>query len=194
MMIRFNTILVLLLGLVVQINAQSLWKADPAHSNVQFEVTHLAISTVTGSFGKVHCTVKSDGNDFDGAMITASVNVDEISTENLTRDKHLKQDDFFNVKLFPEIKFISNAFKKVSDNKYELSGDLTIRDVTKKVTFPVEYSGQIALGKKVVSAFKANFIINRFDYGLKWNDTLDTGSLVVGEDVSVTLNLELVRQ
>ncbi len=179
---------------VGQVYAQTVWKADPVHSNIQFEVTHLAISTVTGSFNDVNCTVKSKSKDFNGASILATVNVDDISTENMTRDKHLKQDDFFNAQMYPKIKFVSSSFSKLSDSEYELKGDLTIRDVTKSVTIPVDYSGQITLGKKVVSAFKANFKINRFDYGLKWNDTIDTGSLVVGEDVDVTLNLELVKQ
>ena len=174
--------------------AQTTWKADPVHSNVQFEVTHLAISTVTGKFTNLDCTITSKRDDFSGADVRASVKVNDISTENLTRDKHLKQDDFFNAVKFPSISFTSSNFKKLSDNKYELVGDLTIRDVTKTITIPVDYSGQITLGKKVVSAFKANFTINRFDYGLKWNDTLDTGSLVVGDEVNVTLNLEMVKQ
>ncbi|MFY0627479.1 MAG: YceI family protein [Reichenbachiella sp.] len=174
--------------------AQVKWKADPANSNVQFEVTHLAISSVTGKFTSIDCTINSPKKSFDGAVIEAKVSVNDIATGNLTRDKHLKEDDFFNNSEFPTMVFKSTSFKKASTTRYELSGNLTIRDVTKEISFPAEYSGMINLGEKTISVFKAEFTINRFDYNLKWDDTLDTGSLVVGEDVFVSLSLEFVKQ
>lgn len=173
---------------------QTTWIADPANSNVQFEVTHLAISSVTGKFTAVECTVKSGKKDFSDAEIVAQVKVNDIWTGNMTRDKHLKEDDFFNNGKYPLLQFKSTSFTKASEQRYQLTGDLTIRDITKQISVPVEYSGMIMLGDKTIAVFKTAFVINRFDYDLKWDDTLDTGSLVVGEDVNISLSLELVKQ
>ncbi|UXP31600.1 YceI family protein [Reichenbachiella agarivorans] len=172
---------------------QTKWKIDPVHSNIQFEVSHLAISTVTGKFSDFECTVESKRNSFEDAKIDAVVQVKSLTTDNLTRDKHLKEDDFFNAEKYPIMTFKSESFVKKTDTQYQVTGWLTIRDVTKKVSFPAEYSGMAKLGEKTISAFKANFVINRFDYNLTWSDTIDTGSLVVGEEVKVKLNLELVK-
>ncbi|WP_099598124.1 YceI family protein [Reichenbachiella sp. 5M10] len=173
--------------------AQTKWEIDPVHSNIEFEVDHMAISTVTGSFTDFQCAVESKRNSFDGAKVDALVQVKSLTTKNVTRDKHLREDDFFNAEKYPVITFKSESFVKKSDTKYQVTGWLTIRDVTKKITFPAEYSGMAKLGEKVISGFKAEFVINRFDYKLTWNDTLDTGSLVVGKDVNVKLNLELIK-
>lgn len=175
------------------VQSQTRWKADPTHSSIQFEVSHLAISTVTGKFTAFSCELESKKNSFDDAKVNATVDVGSVSTENLTRDKHLREDDFFNASEYPQMTFVSESFKKTADDQYQVTGMLTIRDVSKKITFPATYSGMINMGNKTISAFKANFTINRFDYNLKWDDTLDTGSLVVGEDVNVTMNLELVK-
>lgn len=189
-----RTFLVLLsMCIALAVQSQTRWKADPAHSSIQFEVSHLAISTVTGQFTEFSCELESKKNSFEGAKVQAKVVVESVTTENLTRDKHLKEDDFFNAKKYPQMTFISESFTKTSDDQYEVTGTLTIRDVSKKITFPATYSGMITTGNKTISGFKANFTINRFDFKLKWDDTLDSGSLVVGEDVDVRLNLELVK-
>ncbi|UXX77828.1 YceI family protein [Reichenbachiella carrageenanivorans] len=179
--------------IVSSAQAQTRWKADPAHSSIQFEVSHLAISTVSGKFTEFSCELQSKKHSFEGAKIDAKVEVGSVTTDNLTRDKHLKEDDFFNASKYPQMTFVSESFKKMENDQYEISGTLTIRDVSKKITFPATYSGMINMGNRTISAFKANFKINRFDYKLTWDDTLDTGSLVVGEDVNVQLNLELVK-
>lgn len=176
------------------VQAQSKWTIDPVHSNIQFDVTHLVVSTVTGKFTKFSGTIDASGDTFDGANAEVKVNVSSIDTENLTRDKHLKEDDFFNAEAFPMISFKSTSFRKVNDKDYQLIGNLTIRDVTKEITISAVNNGTVNLGDKTISAFKANFIINRFDYKLKWDDTLDSGSLVVGEEVAISMNLELVKQ
>ncbi len=186
-------LLLISIFVVNSVQSQTRWKADPAHSSIQFEVSHMTISTVTGQFTDFTCELESKKNSFDGAKVDAKVEVESVSTENLTRDKHLKEDDFFNAKQFPQITFVSESFKKKEGDTYEVTGTLTIRDVSKKITFPATYSGMINMGNRTISGFKANFTINRFDYQLKWDDTLDTGSLVVGEDVDVRLNLELVK-
>lgn len=173
--------------------AQTTWRIDPAHSNVQFEVTHLSISTVTGHFTSFTGEVETKGNNFDGAKVSAEVLVSSVNTENVTRDKHLKKDDFFNAEKFPNMTFRSTSFKRNSDTEYVVTGDLTIRDVTKEITFIATYGGQIKTGKKMISAFRGAFTINRFDYKLKWDDTLDSGGLVVGEEVSIKLSMQLEK-
>ena len=194
-MIKSSFLISLVVFLQFDLFGQKVWQADPANSNVQFEVTHMAISSVTGKFTSVECTMKTKKNgDFDGAVIEAKVAVNNINTGNMTRDKHLKEDDFFNNAKFPILSFSSTSFSRASSNRFQLTGNLTIRDVTKEITFPVEYSGMIELEDKTISVFKGEFSINRFDYNLKWDDTLDTGSLVVGEDVKVMLSLEFVKQ
>jgi polyisoprenoid-binding protein YceI len=173
--------------------AQSKWKVDQVHSGIQFDVTHLVVSTVTGKFTEFSGTIESKGDSFENAIVKANLEVKSIDTENLTRDKHLKEDDFFNAEKYPQIKFESEFFKKIADKEYLVTGDLTIRDVTKKISMKAIHSGTITIGDKVVSGFKVNFTINRFHFNLKWDDTLDSGSLVVGEDVNISMNLELVK-
>jgi len=175
------------------VQSQTRWKADLAHSSIQFEVSHMTISTVSGKFTNFTCEMESKKNSFEGAKVEAKVQIESVTTDNLTRDKHLKEDDFFNAKQYPVMTFVSESFKKKEGDQYEVTGMLTIRDVSNKITFPATYSGMINMGDRTVSGFKAAFTINRFDYKLKWDDTLDTGSLVVGEDVDVKLNLELVK-
>ena len=187
-------ILVTLIFIQFSVHAQSSWNIDPVHSNIQFDVTHLVVSTVTGKFTEFSGSISTKGDSFDGAIAEVKVNVASIDTENLTRDKHLKQDDFFNAEAFPMITFKSSSFKKINEKEYELTGKLKIRDVTKEIILTAINAGTVSLGEKTISAFKANFSINRFDYKLKWDDTLDSGSLVVGEDVAITMNLELVKQ
>ena len=171
------------------------WAADRVHSNVMFTVKHLVISEVTGYFKEFEITVTTTNNDFSDATIDAIVKVGSISTDNERRDGHLKSDDFFNAEKFPEMRFKSRSFKKVAENKYAITGDLTIRDVTKTVTFNATHLGTISspqMGTR--SGWKAIASINRFDYGLKWNKIIETGGLVVGENVDILLNLELVKR
>lgn len=189
-----NILITISLGILPGVlMAQTTWKIDPAHSNVQFEVTHLSISTVTGHFSTFAGEVMTKGNNFDGAKIDARVEVASVNTDNVTRDKHLKQDDFFNADKYPQMVFKSTSFKRNSDTEYVITGNLTIRDVTKEITFIATYGGQIKTGKKMISAFKGEFMINRFDYQLKWDDTLDSGGLVVGEEVNIKLSLQLEK-
>lgn len=171
--------------------AQSTWNTDNSHSNVKFTVTHLIVSEVEGYFKAYNGSIKSTNADFTDAVINFSVDVNSINTDNEMRDKHLKSDDFFNAEKFPTMTFKSTSFKKVSGNKYELQGDLTIRDITKKVSFDVTFGGTIKdpWGNNK-AGFKAKGKINRFDYNLKWNTLTEAGGAVVGKDVEVTLNLE----
>lgn len=170
------------------------WKLDKAHSGIVFSIRHLVISEVTGNFKDFDIAFSATKDDFTDASVDATLKVASLSTDNERRDGHLKSDDFFNAEKFPEIKFKSTSFEKVGDNKYKIKGDLTIRDVTKEVTFDATYNGSIkGMGGSTVTAWKASLAMNRFDYGLKWNRTIESGGLVAGDIVNITMNLELVK-
>lgn len=167
------------------------WKLDNLHSNVKFTVTHLVISEVEGSFKTFDGTISTTKDDFSDANINFTVDVTSINTDNSSRDGHLKGDDFFNAESYPKMTFKSASFKKKSGNKYTLTGDLTIRNVTKKVIFDVTYGGTAKDPYGNTKAgFKATGKINRLEYGLKWNTLTEAGGAVVGKDVNIQLNLQ----
>jgi polyisoprenoid-binding protein YceI len=171
--------------------AQPNWKLDKAHSSITFTVHHMVISEVTGSFKDFTIALKSEKDDFSDAEVQSTIKVASLSTDNTMRDNHLKSDDFFNAEKFPEINFKSTSFEKLDGNKYKITGDLTIRDVTKNVTFDATLNGTLKTDRGTLAAWKATTTINRFDFNLKWNKSLETGGLIVGQDVMITLNLEL---
>ena len=169
--------------------AQTKWALDNAHTGVKFTVSHLVISEVEGSFKTFTGSMTASKPDFTDAQIDFSVDVNSISTDNDMRDKHLKSDDFFNAEKFPKMTFKSQSFKKLGAKAYELTGDLTIRDVTKKVKFNVTYGGTVKDPYGNTKAgFKATTTINRLAYGLKWNTLTEAGGAVVGSDVTIILN------
>ncbi|MEM6524741.1 MAG: YceI family protein [Bacteroidota bacterium] len=174
--------------------AQTTWVVDPIHSSVQFEVSHLTVSSVTGIFTGFTGSVIDSSKDFDNAKINATVDVNTVNTNNLERDKHLKEDDFFNASAYPNITFVSSVFKRNNDGSYTIQGDLTIRSVTKPISLSANYGGLVSINGKQKAGFTAKGKINRFDYGLKWDDVLDSGGFVVGEMVDIILNIELVKQ
>lgn len=170
------------------------WTVDKAHSKVGFTVTHLVISEVEGSFGVYDGEIQSQGSDFENASISFSVDVNSIDTDNSMRDDHLKSDDFFNAESYPTMNFTSSSFTKVSDKKYELKGILTIRDVAREIIFDVKHGGIAQDGYGNTKAgFKATGVINRFDYGLKWNAMTEAGGLVVENEVEIELNLQFAK-
>lgn len=174
--------------------AQSKWSVDPVHSNVRFTVPHLVISEVEGSFKKFNGSFTASKADFTDAAINFTIDVNSIDTDNDARDKHLKADDFFNAEQFPTATFKSTSFQKVSGNKYKLTGNLTIRNVTKPVTFDVVYGGTAKDGYGNTKAgFKATTVINRFDYGLKWNALTEAGGATVGQDITLDLKLQFAQ-
>jgi polyisoprenoid-binding protein YceI len=173
--------------------AQTNWKLDNSHSSVKFSVVHLMVSETEGNFKGFDGTLSSKNVDFTDADISFTVDVNSINTDNEMRDKHLKSDDFFNAEKFPQMKFKSTSFKKVSGNKYVLEGDLTIRDVTKKVKFDVVYRGtQKDPYGNTKAGFKATGSIKRLEYGLKWN-VMSEATAVVSDEVSVVINLEYAQ-
>ena len=170
--------------------AASKWSIDKAHSNVKFTVTHMVVSEVDGSFKVYDGTIEHTKPDFSDAKVNFTVDVNSINTDNENRDKHLKSDDFFNAEKFPTMKFESTSMKALGGNKYQLNGNLTIRDITKPVTFDVTYGGRLESQRGAKTGFKAKTTINRFDYNLKWDRATEAGSLVVAKDVDVTINTE----
>jgi len=174
--------------------AQTKWNIDAVHSNVKFTVTHLVISEVEGSFKIFSGTINSPVPDFSNASIDFSVDINSINTDNEMRDKHLKSDDFFNAEKFPKMVFKSTSFKKISGKKYLLTGNLTIRDITKPIRVDVTFGGVAKDGYGNTKAgFKATTKINRFDYNLKWNSLTEAGGAVVGSEVDIMLNLEFAQ-
>lgn len=174
--------------------AQTKWNIDNVHSNVRFTVPHLVISEVEGSFKKFNGGITSAKPDFTDAAINFNIDVNSINTDNDMRDKHLKGDDFFNAGQYPNMTFKSTSFKKVSGNKYALTGNLTIRNVTKPVKFDVVYGGTAKDGYGNTKAgFKASTKINRFDYGLKWNALTEAGGTTVGKDITIDLKLQFAQ-
>lgn len=173
--------------------AQTNWKLDNAHSSVKFSVEHLMVSETDGNFKGFDGTLSSKNADFSDAEISFTVDVKTINTDNEMRDKHLQGDDFFNSEKFPQMKFKGTSFKKVSGNKYLLEGDLTIRDVTKKVKFDVVYRGmQKDPYGNTKAGFKATGSIKRLEYGLKWN-VMTEAAAVVADEVNIVINLEYAQ-
>jgi polyisoprenoid-binding protein YceI len=171
------------------------WAIDPMHSEVQFKVKHLVISTVTGSFQNFEGTVETEGDDFSDAKINFSLDVNSIDTNQEQRDGHLKGADFFDAEQYPHITFESTSVTKESDENYKLAGNLTVKGVTKPVTLEVEHGG-IATDfyGNTKAGFEVTGKINRKDFGLTWDGVTEAGSIVVGEDIKLFINIQLAKQ
>lgn len=168
------------------------WTLDPTHSELQFKVKHLMITNVTGQFGRLSGEIESENEDFKNTKINFSADVNTINTSNEQRDAHLKSADFFDSASFPELKFSSTAFD-ASEGK--VTGELTIKDVTKTVTLDVEYSGtNTDPWGNLKAGFSIEGKINRTDFGLTWNAALETGGVLVSEDVKISAEVQFVKQ
>ncbi|MFT4156144.1 YceI family protein [Parafilimonas sp.] len=171
------------------------YKIDAAHSEIGFKIKHLVISTVSGGFSKFDATMEAGQADFTDASISFEADVNSISTNNEQRDGHLKGADFFDAEKYPKITFSSTSIEKEGDNEYVLHGDLTIRDVTKNITLHVEHGGGIIdpWGHSR-EGFELAGKISRKEFGLKWNALTEAGGAVVGDDVRLAINIEMVKQ
>jgi len=170
------------------------WVIDPSHSKVSFKVKHLMISNVLGNFKEFEGQASTDGDDFSTAEINFSLNTASIDTEMADRDGHLKSPDFFDAEKYPKITFSGKGMKDLGDEMYELTGDLTIKDVTKPITLTVEYGGIMTdPWGNVKSGFSLSGKINRKDWGLNWNAALEAGGVLVGEDVKISGDIELAK-
>lgn len=170
------------------------WVIDTMHSEVEFKVKHLMISTVTGKFTSFQGEVESASDDFTDAKIHFSADTSSVTTANEQRDGHLKSDDFFNTEKFPKLDFKSTGIVK-SSNGFKLSGDLTIRDVTKNVTLDVEFNGTMTdpYGNQK-AGFEITGKINRKEFGLQWSATTEAGGVVVSDEVKIHCNVQLLKQ
>lgn len=166
------------------------WKIDPAHSDIAFKVKHMMISTVTGYFESFDGTVESENDNFENAKINFSIDIDSISTKNADRDGHLKSDDFFNAEKFPKMTFVSSSIDGST-----LTGDLTIRDVTKTVELNVDFLGS-ALDPygQMKAGFEVIGEINRKEFGLSWSAVTEAGSIVVSDKVKLQLDVQFIKQ
>ncbi len=176
--------------------ATSNWQIDPAHSSAQFAVRHLAISTVRGAFSSVKGAVQLDDKDVTKSSVDVTIDVSTVDTREPNRDKDLRSDHFFDVEHFPTMTFKSKKVEQLAPGKLKVTGDLTIRGVTKEVVLDLE--GPTApikdpWGNQRMAA-TATTKINRQDFGVKWNAVMDNGGVVVGDDVSITIDVEMVSK
>jgi polyisoprenoid-binding protein YceI len=171
------------------------WIVDPVHSDVQFKIKHLVISTISGSFNNFEGGATSDLNDFENAEIHFSLDVNSIDTNVEMRDTHLKSADFFDAEQYPHITFQSNYFHKVKGDAYKLSGLLTLKGITKPIELDAEYNGteRDAQGNIRVG-FDVEGRISRQEFGLNYMQLTDAGGLVIGEDVKLIASIQLVKQ
>ncbi|HEX9614137.1 MAG TPA: YceI family protein [Bacteroidota bacterium] len=169
----------------------STWKIDPAHSEVIFRVKHLVVSTVTGHFGSFDATIESEKEDFSDAKISFEADVASVNTKNEQRDGHLKSADFFDAQSHPKLSFVSTSVKSISDYELKITGNLTLRGVTKEITLDAVYNGTVAgFGGAQVAGFEIAAKLNRFDYGLQWNALTEAGGVVVSNEVKIEILAE----
>jgi polyisoprenoid-binding protein YceI len=169
------------------------WKLDPSHTAVEFSAKHLMITTVKGRITDVEGTIVSDEKDPKNSSVEATLRAVSIDTRTDQRDQHLRSADFLNAEQFPEIKFRSTRIEGDKES-FKLTGDLTIRDVTRPITLDVHFEGRARDpwgGERV--GFSANGKIDRRDFGLTWNQALETGGVVVGNDIKISLEVEAVK-
>ncbi|HOI86815.1 MAG TPA: YceI family protein [Lentimicrobium sp.] len=171
----------------------SKWVLDPSHSELLFKVKHLMISNVKGEFTKFDAEI--DGEDFTKAKITATIDAATINTNNDQRDAHLRSADFFDTDNFAELSFESRTFVKAGDDNYKLTGILTMKGVSNEVSLDVEFGGinKDPWGNEK-AGFSFNGIINRKDWGLNWNAALETGGVLVSEEVKISGELQFVKK
>ncbi|MBI4548258.1 MAG: YceI family protein [Ignavibacteriae bacterium] len=179
-----------------QLLAQSIiWKVDKPHSQVNFSVTHLLIAEVTGRFTDFDANLTHTKDDFTDATIEARIKTQSIDTDIERRDNHLRSDDFLNAEKYPEMVFKSTSVEKTGKDTYAIKGYLTIRDSTKLVVLDAKFKGQTTdPWGNTRAVFKATTTIDRFEFGTKWNAALETGGLVVGRDVEITLLMQFIKQ
>ncbi len=175
--------------------ATTKWQIDTTHSEVQFKVKHMMISTVTGSFSEFNATVETDGEDFTTAKAEFTAELNSISTNNEQRDTHLKSADFFDAANHAQVKFASSKLEKKDDENYILHGDLTIRGITKQVQLSVEFGG-VAVDPwgNTRAGFMINGKISRKEYGLNWNAVTEAGGIVVSDDVRLHVNASFIKE
>ncbi|RFU63839.1 YceI family protein [Peribacillus glennii] len=171
------------------------WAVDPAHSSIDFSVKHMMVAKTKGTFHKFDASIEADPTDLTTADIEFTIDVNSIDTRNTDRDNHLRSADFFDVEKNPAITFKTTKIEKTDDDEYNVTGELTINNVTRSETFAVVFEGQgkNPWGQEVVG-FSGTGAINRKDYGLTYNAALETGGVLIGDKISITLEIEASKQ
>ena len=174
----------------------SSWEIDSAHAAGNFAVKHLMVSTVNGTLGEVTGKVEMDDKDITKSKIEATIDLKGINTKQQKRDDHLKSKDFFDVEKFPTLTFKSTKIEKMGGDKVKVTGDLTIKGVTKSVVLDGELTAEVAnpFSKAMTRGFSGTTKLNRKDFGLTWNMALETGGVLVGDEVKVTVDAEIVKK
>jgi polyisoprenoid-binding protein YceI len=171
------------------------WAIDASHSEIGFKVKHLVVSNLRGTLGEYEASIYTTGDDFTNAAITFSLHTASINTRNEQRDAHLKAADFFDAERFNEISFVANGFEKLdNEGSYEMNGDLTIKGITHRIKLDVAFGGMVKdPWANVKAVFAVTGKINRNDFGLSFNAVLETGGLLLSEDVWINCDLQLVK-
>lgn len=175
--------------------ANQTWSLDPTHSELQFKIKHLMISTVTGQFNQFKASIESESDDFANATVHFEATVESISTNNEQRDAHLKNGDFFDAIKYPLISFESEKMEKVNEDEYKLHGTLTIRGVSKKIILGAEFGGRTKdPWGNTRTGFAVTGKINRQDFGMSFGAVSETGGLLLGDEVKINANVQFVKE
>jgi len=176
------------------VQAQTTWNFDPAHSSIRFAADHMVISEVEGQFSTYDGSVVATKEDFSDAKINFVIDVNSVDTDNEKRDGHLKSADFFETEKYPKMTFVSTSVEKIAEGKYNLKGKLTLHGVTKEISLAMTYGGTVKdPWGNTKAGLKVTGVINRTDFGLKYNSILEAGSMLIGEEVTITCKVELVK-
>ncbi|SFD46091.1 Polyisoprenoid-binding protein YceI [Lentibacillus persicus] len=172
--------------------AREKFNVDTVHSEIGFSVKHMMISKAKGHFNDFDAVIEVDPENLEDSNVEATIDVSSIDTKNNDRDDHLRSGDFFDVENHPKATFVANDVKKKSDNNYDVTGDLTLKGTTKPVTFDVVFEGQSKdpMSGNIAAGFSGSTKINRKDFGLTWNAALETGGVLVGEEVTINFEIE----
>ncbi len=172
------------------------WKIDQVHSRLEFTVRHMMISNIKGIFTNFHALIIADPEDLTHAEVEFSIDANSIHTHKEERDEHLRSEDFFDVKNHPKIKFKVTEIKKLNQVKYNLIGDFTMIGITKPLIFAIEFEGKAKdlMTKEEVVGFTGHTKINRSDFGLNWNKALETGGVLVSDEVKINIDIQMRRR
>ncbi|WP_163102496.1 YceI family protein [Peribacillus alkalitolerans] len=171
------------------------WALDTTHSSIDFSIRHMMVSNVKGSFNSFSATIEADPTDLTTAVIQFAIDLESVDTRNADRDNHLRTADFFDIEKYPQLTFVATNIVKTGENEYDVTGDVSLHGVTRPEKFVVTFEGA---GKDPWGNEKAGFSgkgsINRSDYGLTWNAALETGGILVGDQVKISLEIQAAKQ
>jgi polyisoprenoid-binding protein YceI len=171
------------------------WALDPAHTEIGFKVKHMMFTNVSGKISKYDATIETAGDQFEDAVIDFTGDATSFTTGNADRDTHLLSADFFDVAQFPEMKFVATSFVKADDDNYDLEGDLSLHGITNPIKLQAEFGGLMKdPWGNIKAAFSITGKLKRKDWGLTWNAALETGGVLVGEDVRIIAEVQLIKQ